>query len=327
MRFSVVILLVLGVAAAGAAAMLLAASRAKAAPQTSAGADVQIVVAARPLDAFTVVRSDCVTTRTLPAADAPQGCLSDTAHVIGKALRVPMAEGELFTRDCFATDNSPQSVASKLLPPGKRAKAVALSDDAAMHGLLYPGCMVDVLWVFNSRVASNNPTSRTLLENVPVLAVGRETALSSENALEDALSPSSRSRNRSLVTLLVDSQQAEALQLAMDQGSISLALRNPTDALTVAPPPMSLSRLTGESFSLDAAAEAMKSLLAAVGQMGKGFGGTQGGVAPAPAPAPQLKEWETTIIRGGQKTETAKFVIPAAEAPLSPVARSVSPPL
>ena len=41
--------------------------------------------------------------------------------------------------------------------------------------------------------------------------------------------PSKRLNRGLLVTLMVDSQQGEALQLAMEHGVISLALRNPKD--------------------------------------------------------------------------------------------------
>ncbi len=41
-----------------------------------------------------------------------------------------------------------------------------------------------------------------------------------------------RAGDNHCVTLLVDSKQAKALQLAMEQGTLSLALRNPLDPAT-----------------------------------------------------------------------------------------------
>src|SRR6185503_8819315 len=74
----------------------------------------------------------------------------------------------------------------------------------------------------------------TLLERVQVLAVeaksvvsgSAETVGTDTSVAADAISRANRTRR---VTLLVDTKQAKALQLGMEQGTLSLALRNPLD--------------------------------------------------------------------------------------------------
>jgi Flp pilus assembly protein CpaB len=105
-----------------------------------------------------------------------------------------------------------------------------------MEGLLYPGSMVDIVATFRLRLQSDKgeALSVTLLQGIKVLAVGNETIFSSSE--EDEKIIGSRSRSSTVtVTVMVNSRQAEALQLAMQSGNISLAMRNPLDKRLVDP--------------------------------------------------------------------------------------------
>ena len=103
-----------------------------------------------------------------------------------------------------------------------------------MEGLLYPGCVVDVLASFkvSSKVKLGEAVSTTLLTSIQVMAVENQTVASYDEGKKETQSPNS-TRQKLLVTLMVESKQAEALQLAMENGRISLAMRNPNDALEV----------------------------------------------------------------------------------------------
>jgi Flp pilus assembly protein CpaB len=117
-----------------------------------------------------------------------------------------------------------------MLPEGMRAVSLSLSSSSISGGLLYPGCVVDVLASFRlSSSERGQALSTTLLRGINVLAV-KGTSVVSQNAEGEDNSSSARSSHSQLtVTLMVDPKQAEALQLASNQGSISLALRNPLD--------------------------------------------------------------------------------------------------
>ena len=231
MRWSIVGLVVIGLIAALSAAILAAAVlRGRAAPDPVAQADPEanIVLAAKPLKAMTVVKANEVIVKTVPAAEAPEKGLSNPIQVIGKPLAIGMEEGQVFTYACFATEGSGLHLAS-LLAEGKRAVSVSLSDYSALAGLLYPGSVVDVLVSIKLPVpdAQSMVVSTTLLEGIRVLAVGDHTIFSEGTSVPE--SDDLRRRKRLIVTLLVDPEQAQKLQLADQHGSISLALRNPTD--------------------------------------------------------------------------------------------------
>ena len=179
---------------------------------------------------MTVVKADDVIVKPVPAAEAPEKRLSNPSQVIGKALAVKMEKEQVFTKACFATEGSGLRLAS-VLKEGKRAVSVSLADYSALAGLLYPGSFVDVLVSVKVPVPQGQGrtkvVSTTILTGIQVLAVGDHTVFT--EGTSKAKSDDLRRRRRLIVTLLVDPEQAQKLQLADETGSISLSLRNPTD--------------------------------------------------------------------------------------------------
>lgn len=236
MKWSFVLLAVLGITAALCAALLTASIRAK--PITAALRDVPetvpVLVARVDAPARTMLTADVVEVKEMARTDAPAGALSDPAQAIGKVTAVPLLPGQAVTRDVFPQDGKGLQLAG-ILPSGKRAVSVSLSDYSGLEGLLYPGCVVDVLAAFDITPGNKmgKAVSTTLLENIEVLAVEKITVASSSEG-EEVQNSSRRYDKKLLVALMVDAKQAEALQLAMEHGDISLAMRNPQDAAEVA---------------------------------------------------------------------------------------------
>jgi Flp pilus assembly protein CpaB len=99
-----------------------------------------------------------------------------------------------------------------------------------------------------------------------------------------------RANESHCVTLLVDSKQAKALQLAMEQGTLSLALRNPLDV-----------------------ADADRDAFWAASLMGNGVQRGNGqGARPTLAIPAEAPRWEMTIMRGGA-VETKSFPMPDSQ--------------
>ncbi|MEJ2647712.1 MAG: RcpC/CpaB family pilus assembly protein, partial [Sedimentisphaerales bacterium] len=119
------------------------------------------------------------------------------------------------------------------LPYGMRAVSVTLSSKAIPDELLlYPGCVVDVLVSFRLSSSDRNmgsAISTTMLREVQVLAVEGNSVVTKQDVEGEVKAKAKRSNGQVTVTLMVDSKQAEALQLAIDNGNISLAIRNPLD--------------------------------------------------------------------------------------------------
>ncbi len=240
MKWSILGLFSLGLIAAVCAAMLVTSVNAggasprqgivRAAPDVPQTTEATILVAARNFEALDVIDASGLATKTVPQEEVPIGAVAYDAEAIGKVLLRPVEEGEVIVSSLFAGEGSGVHVASALRK-GKRAVSVTLTDNMGLEGLLYPGSVVDVLAsmaVRDEPGGDERPVSMTLLQGVSVLAVGEQTIVSEGQRSEDSGAPLRQTRRPS-VTLLVDAKQAEVLKLAMQEGSVSLVLRNPAD--------------------------------------------------------------------------------------------------
>ncbi|MNC31454.1 hypothetical protein D3C75_797760 [compost metagenome] len=108
------------------------------------------------------------------------------------------------------------STLASLIAPDKRAISVRVDDVVGVGGFLLPGNRVDVLATKTTNAGSNSATSRTILENLRVLAVD-------QTAGTDKTQPVVVRA----VTLEMSVAEAEALVTAQTEGKLQLALRNP----------------------------------------------------------------------------------------------------
>jgi Flp pilus assembly protein CpaB len=231
MKMTVVLLVVLGIAAAVCAVLLINALDIAGMRSARNKAEVSVVTVSKTLPAMTILTEDVLQSEKVKLTEAPQGYYTNPAQVIGKVLSLPMVEGQALTSDQIVRGGSSAQLAATL-PTGMRAVSVSLSGNQISGGMLYPGCIVDVLVAFSLRGnAKGEALSTTMLERVSVLAVQGESVVSKSNPeeAEDAPKVRSRSSRGVTVTLMLDSKQAEAIQLAAMNGTIALTLRNPLD--------------------------------------------------------------------------------------------------
>jgi Flp pilus assembly protein CpaB len=337
MKWGIVILLILGAVAAACAALLVGAMGAGSSASAAKNAPgIEVVVAAKSLPAMTVVTLEHFTKQAVARNELPQGQqLVSPIRVVGRILAVPVVEGQVLTESCFVPEGSGAQLAAAL-PEGMRAFTVNLSSRALPDEfLLYPGCVVDVLVSFklsSSARSEGQAISTTMLRGIQVLAVSGQSVVS--NGEEEQNSQKTRTTSRGLqVTLLVDSKQAEALQLAADNGSsISLAIRNPLDKSQVHMEGTVLSqgRLANLGSLLTSAvlgpSEKQEVLLQkqpvlSLPQQAQADNTSVVDV-PAPAPKPQPVEgyqarqyprWGVTVIRG-RETTTEELAVAGSEA-------------
>ena len=131
---------------------------------------------------------------------------------------LPIAGGEFVLQGKLAAENGGSGLPS-MIPPGMRAVSVRVNDSSSVAGFVRSGTRVDVLMTGNPS-GSNEPQTITVLRNVAVLANGQNM---------DRSLTSGDSQNAPVITLLVSPDDAEKLALAVNQGHIQLALRNPLD--------------------------------------------------------------------------------------------------
>jgi pilus assembly protein CpaB len=238
MKWSVVVLIVLGVVAALCAALIVSSLTSQKggggpAPATTEVKEVTYVVAARDLPARTLVESDATTLLNSPPQGAPAGAFSQQAQVIGQVLRRSIKKGASFDATYFSSAEGASVVLAGTLREGERAVSIPLTDSGGIESMLYPGCIVDVLasmQLKDDKGLGDLPISMTLLQGITVLAVGQQTIVSPTP--DDSRSLVQRGP-ASTITLLVNTAQAEALYLARQRGSVTIALRNPTDDKSV----------------------------------------------------------------------------------------------
>jgi Flp pilus assembly protein CpaB len=232
MKWGILILLILGCVAAACASVLVGAVKFNPfASDDEASAGVEVVVAKTDMPAMTTMSANKFDKKVVPRKDLPAGLLVSATAALGRALAVPVVEGQVLKESDFVWQGTGADLAAKL-DDGMRAFTINLGNAVPDRILLYPGCIVDVL--FSARLPGGDRRGQAIavriLQGIQVLSVWGESVVSVPTAGQGESRASNKTSSRGLtVTLLVDAKQAVALQLASDNGTLSLTLRNPLD--------------------------------------------------------------------------------------------------
>jgi pilus assembly protein CpaB len=238
---------------------------------------VPVVVANSDLTFGTKLDQSQLRVVNFPKESVSDGSYAEIDSVIGHTTKIFLAAREPVLRSKLSTVGGGLSMR---VAPSLRASSVDVKLASSVSGFVLPGDRVDVLvTIERPGGAMNDAVTRTILQNVEVLASGPKTE---QKDREDKPS------DIQTVTLLVDPAGAERLALGMHEGKIHLTLRNPEDADT-------LSTLTSIST---------RQIL------GNAAPPEQPRVAAAPrravrreAPAPEPEPYKPSVIRGGKVSE------------------------
>lgn len=192
-----------------------------------------VVIASRDLYRGERIEVDDITVLNVPTEGVVlKGVIVDPQAVVGHILNQTVYAGEWIIDRKIGSDESQSNTGmGGLLDEGRRAVRIPVSPESGLMGLLRPSDHVDVIGVFESADGSRM-ISRTVLENIEVLMVGDQASFSRPTTNKDEDKTSSSS-GRAMVTLNVDTNQAEQLALAVNIGTVHLALRNATDVALV----------------------------------------------------------------------------------------------
>jgi len=181
-----------------------------------------VVVAAADLDIGTELTRDDIRIIQWPANGLPANAMSNPDEVIGRGLILPVIQNEPILPMKLSSKEAGAGL-PPAIPPGLRAVSVKVNEVIGVAGYVLPGTRVDVVATVSPTEQKADMTSKVILTNVQVLAAGTKIERDTE-------------RNKpmpvSVVTLLVDPDEAERLTLASNEGKIQLALRNPLDKTT-----------------------------------------------------------------------------------------------
>jgi pilus assembly protein CpaB len=135
-----------------------------------------------------------------------------------------------------------------LVRPSMRAASLEVNQVSGVSGFVLPGDRVDVLVTVDNRGNNDEAVTRTVLQNIEVLAAGQKTEQQDNKPI-----------TVQSVTVLVDPSGAEALALSLQEGKIHLVLRNPEDNETSTVASLSTREMLGEKLAAKAEPRAARS--------------------------------------------------------------------
>jgi pilus assembly protein CpaB len=150
--------------------------------------------------------------------DFPKGGLTSEKDVLNRVALYPISANAPLVSDGLSKLSGADGI-SATIDRGYRAVSVTINDVSGVAGLIQPGARVDVLFTRPGTMAE--AITSTILQDVKVLAVGR--AVQANQAVDP------KAPKVPVATLVVTPEDAQKLELAKNEGRISLSLRNPLD--------------------------------------------------------------------------------------------------
>jgi pilus assembly protein CpaB len=189
-----------------------------------------VVVAARDMGLGDVIRTEDLQTVEWPVGSVPVGYATSEADIVGRSLIADVSTNEPIMASKLADTGLHGLI--PLIPRGMRALSVRVDDVVGVAGFVTPQTRVDVILIMTPP-GGGEPIGKVILQNVQALAAGQQIQQSAEGQPVSV----------TVVTVLVDPEEAEKLALAASQGRIQMALRNTIDLDTIRTTGMYASRL------------------------------------------------------------------------------------
>ncbi|HAG07474.1 MAG TPA: Flp pilus assembly protein CpaB [Peptococcaceae bacterium] len=190
-----------------------------------------VVVAQARIPPRTAITRAMVSLKEVPAEYVHPDAVTDLEAVVGKITGAEIARGEQVLKARLLRGDEQKEGLAGVVPPGKRAVAVAVNDVSGVGGALRKGDKVDIVGTLDT---DRGAVTTMVLQGIEVLAVN------------DAGRPAAASEGlgtHRTVVLAVTPQEALPLVLATEEGRIRLLLRSPQDGGTVSLPVVRLSDL------------------------------------------------------------------------------------
>jgi pilus assembly protein CpaB len=184
---------------------------------------VRVVVATHDMPLGTLLRQSDLKLVATPERAVARGVVLDPKNAVNRVLLMPLNLNEPVLVSKVSGLTTTEGMSS-VIDPGYRAVAVPITDATGVAGLIQSNSRVDVLFTRPGTMAE--AITSTILQNVKVLATGHQSPAGQ--------AADTRTVRQPVVTLLLTPGDAQKLELAKNQGKISLSLRNPLDSATAA---------------------------------------------------------------------------------------------
>lgn len=179
----------------------------------------QLVVATRDILPARTITSDDIKRVPWPKKAVPTGSFPDVKSLESRVAARKIVQGVPVLEGQLAPKGAGTGLAA-IIPQGRRAVSVRVNEIIGVAGFIQPGDLVDVIVTMEPERGAGIIT-KTVMQHVPVLAVGQEITREGGTA-----------KRVSAVTLLVDPGDAENLALA-SRNDIQLAMRAAMDKKVV----------------------------------------------------------------------------------------------
>jgi pilus assembly protein CpaB len=180
---------------------------------------VKLVVAVRDMPLGTLLREKDMKVVNYPERNMPKGAVLAVKDATSKVALAPLYTNEPVLLSKLSGTTTLEGF-SAIIPAGYRAVSVQITDASGVAGLILPNSRVDVLFTRNGTLAE--ASTSTILQDVRVISTGK--------LLPAGQTPDPRAPKSPTVTLVLTPEDAQKLELAKNQGRISLSLRNPLDS-------------------------------------------------------------------------------------------------
>jgi pilus assembly protein CpaB len=214
-----ILAIVLGLAAAAVVFLYL---NQQSASNVTARSTRPVVVASQDLKFGTKLEPNQLKVVNYPKDAVPPGAYSSIDSVKGQTTKIFLASLEPVLSSKLSTVGGGLSM---MVPPMMRASSVTVNLVSSVSGFVVPGDHVDVLVTIDQQAQQTIATTKTILQNIEVVAAGVKT--------EQKDQENKPNTDQQTITLLVDPPSAEKMALAMHEGKIHLTLRNPEDQDTL----------------------------------------------------------------------------------------------
>jgi len=183
---------------------------------------ITILAAAHDLSVGQMIRKADLKPVAVLSKDIPTGAIlagkDGEKDALNRVVLYPVSANQPLVSSELSLLSGAEGIPSTI-DPGYRAVSVQITDVSGVAGLIEPGSHVDVL--FTRPGTMTEAITSTILQNVKVLAIGHSVQI---GQTVDPKAP-----KVPVATLIVTPEEAQKLELAKNQGRISLSLRNPLD--------------------------------------------------------------------------------------------------
>jgi pilus assembly protein CpaB len=212
---------------------------------------VKVVVAKTAIAPGESLTAEQLTTAPFPGSVPPPQSFSNPSELVGRVITAPMLVGQPFQESLLAARGASPGLAA-LIPTGLRAVTVDVTESGGVAGLLAPGSHVDVVSTTMNSENQNKTVTRTIVQNVTVIAVGQRLTTHKPDDKEPQVSRT--------VTVLASPHDAETLDLASTVSRLRLVLRSNDDDDATADDGVMLAELRGNPETPSPAGESIAQL-------------------------------------------------------------------